>query len=67
MGFLNKAKDAARKVVDQHGDKVKDATDKAGDIIDKKTGGKHTDKIETGKQKLEDALDNLDKKNDDIP
>jgi hypothetical protein len=43
MGFLDKAKDAAQKAVDEHGDKV-----------------------ESGKQKAEDALDNLDGKNDDI-
>ena len=67
MGFLDKAKDAAQKAVDQHGDKVKDAADKAGNLIDEKTGGKHSDKIDKGKQKVRDALDNLDGKNDDIP
>lgn len=67
MGFLDKAKAAAKKAVDEHGDKVSDATDKAGRLIDEKTGGKHTDKIETGKRKVQEALDNLDGKNDDIP
>jgi hypothetical protein len=43
MGFLDKAKGAAQKAVDEHGDKV-----------------------ESGKQKAEDALYNLDGKNDDI-
>ena len=66
MGFLDKAKAAATKAVDQHGDKIKQGADKAGELIDKKTGGQHTDKIAKGKQKLEDALDDLDGKNDDI-
>lgn len=66
MGFLDKAKAAAQKAVDQHGDKVKGATDKAGDFIDKKTGGQHTDKIRKGTKKVQDGLDGLDGKNDDI-
>lgn len=67
MSFLDKARSAVQKAVDEHGDKVKTAADKAGEMLDKKTGHQHTDKIQTGKKKLEDVLDNLDKKNDDIP
>ena len=67
MSFLDKAKDAAKKAADEHGDKVRGATDKAGDFINEQTGGKHSDKIETGKQKVKDGLDKLDGKNDDIP
>lgn len=66
MGFLDKAKNAAKKAVDQHGDKVSGATEKVGDAVDKKTGGKYTEQIDKGKQKVEDTLDNLDGKNDDI-
>ena len=67
MGFLDKAKNAARKAVDQHGDKINDAADKAAELLDNKTDGKHTEKIADGKNKLEDAFDNLDGKNDDLP
>ena len=67
MSFLDKAKSAVQKAVDEHGDKVRTAADRAGEVLDEKTGRKHTDKIAAGKQKLEDTLDNLDKKNDDIP
>lgn len=45
MGFLDKAKDFAGK----NPDKVKSAIDKAGDMFDAKTGGKHaqhTDKVQ---------------------
>ncbi len=67
MGFLDKAKDALTKAVDEHGDKIKQGADKLGEVVDQKTDRKHTDKIAQGKQKLEDALDKLDGKNDDIP
>jgi len=66
MGFLDKAKDAVGKAVDEHGDKIKQGAGKAAGLIDDKTGHKHSDKIEQGKKKLEDALDSLDGKNDDI-
>lgn len=63
MGFLDKAKHAAKKVVHQHGDKINSATGKAADAIDKKTDHKHTDKIRSGEKKLKDGLDKLDGKN----
>lgn len=67
MSYLDKAKSAARKAVEDHGDKVRTAADKAGDLIDEKTGGKHKDKIETGKRKVKDVLDSLGGKDDGIP
>lgn len=45
MGFLDKAKDFAGK----NPDKVDSAVNKAGDMFDEKTGGKHaqhTDKVQ---------------------
>ena len=66
MGFLDKVKATAVDAVDKHGDKIKGGLDKAGDIVDKKTGGKHHDKIQSSKQKATKALDNLDGKNDDL-
>lgn len=66
MGFLDKAVEAARRGIDKHGDKVAGATAKAGDFVDKRTGGKHTDKINLARRKVNDALDSLDRKNDDI-
>ena len=64
MGFLDKLKKQATKAVDQHGEKVADGIDKAAGVVDKKTKGKYTDKIETGRGKAKDALDKLDGKND---
>jgi hypothetical protein len=66
MGFLDKAKAAATKAVDQHGDKIAAGVDRAADLVDKKTGKKHTDKIAKGRIQAKNALDKLDGKNDDI-
>jgi hypothetical protein len=64
MGFLDKLKRSATKAVDEHGDKVSKAIDKAAGIVDKKTKGKYTDKVESGRGKAKDALDKLDGKDD---
>ena len=66
MGFLDKMKSKVTGAVDQHGDKIAAGVDKAAETIDKKTGGKHHDKIEQGTAKAKDALDGLDGKDDDI-
>jgi len=67
MGTFDNLKGKVSDLVDSNSDKIAGGMDKAGEFIDSKTGGKHTDKIETGKDKLRDALDGLDGKNDDFP
>jgi hypothetical protein len=42
MGIL----DDAKKFIDEHDDKVDQAIEKAGDVIDDKTGGKYADKVD---------------------
>ncbi len=66
MGFLDDAKDKLGDLVDSQGEKIGQGLDKAADLIDDKTGGKHTDKIDAGADKAKDVLDGLDGKNDDI-
>jgi hypothetical protein len=66
VGFLDDAKDKLSDAVDSQGEKIAAGLDKAGDLIDDKTGGKFGDKIDTGVDKAKDALDGLDGKNDDI-
>ena len=61
------AKDKVAEQVDQHGDKINAGIDKAGNVIDQKTGGKYTDKIATGQQKVREGLDKVDGKKDDFP
>ncbi|WP_110240847.1 antitoxin [Nocardioides gilvus] len=65
MGFMDKAKAKLTDAVDKNGDKIGGALDKAGDLADTRTGGKHTSKIDQGVKKAKDALDGLDRKKDD--
>ena len=67
MSFLDKAKAAVTDAVDQHGDKIAQGIDKAGSVVNEKTGGKHAEKIDLATGKARDTLDSLDGKNDDIP
>lgn len=73
MGFLDKLrgkggdlKGKASGLVDEHGDKVGGAVDKAKDFVDDKTGGKFGDKTDAAADKAKDAADNLDGQDDDI-
>lgn len=52
MGLFDKAKELA----EQHGDKLGGAVDKLADVVDEKTGGKYTDKIESGTDKAKEYL-----------
>jgi len=54
MGLFDKAKDLAKK----NKNKIADGVDKATDVVDDKTGGKHTDKLD----KVDDAADQAAKK-----
>lgn len=66
MGFLDKAKKQLTDAVDKHGDKIGDGLDKVAAEADKRTGGKHTDRIEQGVAEAKGGLDRLDGRNDDI-
>lgn len=66
MGMFDKMKNKASDVTDEHGDKVGEGLDKAGEFADEKTGGKHGDKIDQGVDTAKERLDNLDGQNDDI-
>jgi hypothetical protein len=56
MGLFDKAKDLAA----ENADAVEDAIDKAADVVDDKTGGKHSDKIDAAAEKAKDLIDGLD-------
>ncbi|MCW2815188.1 MAG: hypothetical protein JWN84_2643 [Nocardioides sp.] len=66
MGFMDKMKKKATQAVDQHGDKIATGIDKAAAAANKKTGGKHQDKITKATGKAKQGLDKLDGRNDDI-
>jgi hypothetical protein len=66
MGFLDRLKDklapAKDKVSDlakEHGDKIDHGLDKAAKIVDEKTKGKYSDKIQSGTGKAKGAMDRL--------
>ena len=61
---LGMSKDKADDLARQHGDKIDQGLDKAGDTMDKKTGGKYGDKIDSGVEKAKGAVDDYGKKGD---
>lgn len=61
MGLLDKIKG----LLGGNADKIKDGVDKAGDIVDDKTGGKYSDKIEMAEDKVGEVIDDLDEGADD--
>jgi hypothetical protein len=64
--MFDNIKDKASDLVDDHGDKVGEGLDKAGDLADEKTGGKYSDQIDGGVDQAKDRLDGLDGQDDDI-
>lgn len=52
MGFLDKVKSK----LSGHEGQIGKGLDKAGEVIDQKTGGKHTDQIDSAVDKAKDAL-----------
>ncbi len=55
MSFLDKAKD----LVTKNAEKVEGAIDKAGDVIDEKTGGKFKDTVDKVQEAAKNAADKL--------
>lgn len=60
MGFMDKIK----KTIGGNADKASGVIDKAADMVDDKTGSKHSDKIDSAAEKAKDAVDKLDGKID---
>lgn len=59
MGMLDNMRDKAKGLVTQNRDKIETGLEKAGDMVDKKTGGKHSDKIDKGMDKVQEGLDKV--------
>ena len=56
MGFIDKIKDA----VAGNADKAEKAIDKAADLVDDKTKGKHSKHIDGAAEKAKDFVEKLD-------
>ncbi|MEV0433916.1 antitoxin [Nocardia sp. NPDC050413] len=55
MDFKNLA-DKAMGLVSQHADKVDDVIEKAGDVVDNKTGGKFAGQVDSAQEAAKNAL-----------
>jgi hypothetical protein len=57
MGAMDNMKDKAKEAAGQHGEKVDEGIDKAGQMAKEKTGGQHDEKIDKGVDKAQQAAD----------
>lgn len=62
MGFL----DDAKKFAAEHADQVEQGIEKAGDLVDRKTGGKYADKVDQAQDKAGDFLTGKDAERNDV-
>ncbi|GAA1165896.1 hypothetical protein GCM10009654_23510 [Streptomyces hebeiensis] len=61
---LKNLKDKAEDLAEAHGDKISDGLEKAGDFLDDRTDGKHSDKIDTAVDKAQEYIEKLGEKKD---
>ena len=59
MSLFDNLKDKAEKLIKEHGDQVESGLDKAAALVDDKTGGKYTDKIERATDAAHSAVDKM--------
>ncbi|WP_282696056.1 antitoxin [Streptomyces sp. CC208A] len=56
---LGPAKEKVADLAQQHGEKIDHGLDKAAKMVDEKTKGKYSDKIQSGTGKAKEALDRI--------
>ena len=66
MGFLTMPRPSSPTPSTSTATRSRTASTKAGDAVDKKTGGKYTEHIGTGVTKAQEGLDKLDGRRDDF-
>ncbi|WP_019877874.1 antitoxin [Sporichthya polymorpha] len=57
MGKLDELKNKAKDMVSENRDRIEGGLDKAGEMVNQRTGGKHADKIDQGLEKAKQGLD----------
>jgi hypothetical protein len=69
MGLFDKAKDLieehqdeVKEFIEEHEDQVTEGVDRVAEFVDDKTGGKHSDKIDSATEKAKDAVAKLSDK-----
>ncbi|WP_042393984.1 antitoxin [Streptacidiphilus carbonis] len=58
-GALGQAKEKATEFAEKHNSTIDSGLDKVGEMADKATKGKYSDKIHTGRDKAKEALDKV--------
>lgn len=66
MSMFDDIKNKVSELVDGQGEKVGEGIERAGDMIDEKTGGQYASHVDQGQESAKDALDGLDGQDDDI-
>ncbi|MGW1013751.1 antitoxin [Streptomyces termitum] len=59
---LKDLKNKAMELTAEHGELVAQGVEKVADIVDDKTGGKYSDKIDTGVEKAKEYIEGLGEK-----
>jgi hypothetical protein len=67
MSKLDDLKHKAKEMVTENRDRIEDGLEKAGDMINARTGGKYEEKIEGGLEKAKQGLDRVDTSEGDAP
>jgi hypothetical protein len=49
--------DKVKGMLGQHSDKAKEGVDRAGDMVDERTGGKHAKQVDMAQEKGKDYID----------
>jgi len=57
MGFLDRLKQQANTAAGKHGDKIVGGLDKAGDAVNKRTGGKYAAHVTKAKTAAKNGID----------
>lgn len=61
MSAIENMKNKAQEMAREHRDQIEEKIDKAAELADNKTGGKHSDKVEQGVEKAKGLLGKLAK------
>ena len=56
MGLFDSAKDKVSDLAGNNKDKIDEGIDKAGDVVDDKTGDKYSDQVDKGQEFAKDKL-----------
>ena len=67
MGLLDDLKGKAQQVIGGNEQAIKDGIEKAGDLVDSKTGGKYADKVDAAQKGASDFVDNANDKPSTAP